>query len=214
MLINLMRRASFWMALFLGTTSVVAVGQEGVAPAVFQPADTLESVKPQRMVDKPGAIHAPGSTRAPIELRPPENDVDIGTLKRSDGSMVKVMASLGAVLALFGMVAWFLRRKAPNAMRNLPKDAFEIYGRATLNSRQYVQLLRVGNRLILVAVSTNGAHTLTEITDSAEIDRLQAICQVPRQPVAQPGSHDTGVPHHLVGVRARDEMTFTESRHE
>ncbi|MEK6250042.1 MAG: flagellar biosynthetic protein FliO [Planctomycetales bacterium] len=219
MLIKLARRASFWLALTACSMAVIAVGQDSIAPAIFQPPESsLESVRPLQspklVIDKPA-----DSSPEPIELRPPNQDqVDIGTLPQKDGSMIKVMASLGAVLALFGLVAWVLRRKAPSAMRNLPKDAFEIYGRAALNSRQHVQLLRVGNRLLLVAVSANDAHTLAEITDTKEIDRILSACQgrTTGQAVTQPEnrSSETNVPQHLTGLQARDELTYTEPRHE
>jgi flagellar biogenesis protein FliO len=46
-----------------------------------------------------------------------------------------------------------------------------------------MQLVRVGNKVLLLAVTANSAETLTEITDPDEIDRLNGIC---RQ--NQPGS--------------------------
>jgi hypothetical protein len=38
-------------------------------------------------------------------------------------------------------------------------------------------LLRVGNKLVLVALTPGGAETLTEVTDPAEVDRLMGLCQ-------------------------------------
>jgi hypothetical protein len=59
----------------------------------------------------------------------------------------------------------------------LPKEVFEILGRAPLGARQQVQLLRCGNKLLLVSVTPGGAETLTEVTDPAEVERIAAICQ-------------------------------------
>jgi hypothetical protein len=38
-------------------------------------------------------------------------------------------------------------------------------------------LLRIGNKMLLVAISAGGAETLTEITDPLEVDRLAGLCQ-------------------------------------
>ncbi len=42
--------------------------------------------------------------------------------------------------------------------------------------RQSMQVIRFGNKIILVAVSPNGYDTLTEITDPVEVDRLAGLC--------------------------------------
>jgi hypothetical protein len=39
------------------------------------------------------------------------------------------------------------------------------------------QLLRVGNKLVLVSLTPAGAETITEITDPVEVDRLIGLCQ-------------------------------------
>jgi hypothetical protein len=40
-----------------------------------------------------------------------------------------------------------------------------------------MQLVRVGNKLLLLSVTATAAETLTEITDPQEIERLTALCQ-------------------------------------
>ena len=46
-----------------------------------------------------------------------------------------------------------------------------------MNAKQEMQLVRLGNKLLLLAVTPEGAETLTEITDPVEIDRLSELCQ-------------------------------------
>ena len=46
-----------------------------------------------------------------------------------------------------------------------------------LGARQQVQLLRCGNKLLLVSITPGGAETLTEVTDPLEVDRIAGICQ-------------------------------------
>ena len=79
--------------------------------------------------------------------------------------MISIAGSTGLVLGIFLLLVWIVRRKTPQAMVRLPGEAFEVLGRAPLNGRQQVQLLRCGNRLLLVSVTPSGAETLTEITD-------------------------------------------------
>ena len=99
--------------------------------------------------------------------------------KKSTGlpSMVTVVGSLGIVLGLFLLIAWFMRRSAPQSLTRLPDEAFEVLGRAPLLGRQNVHLLRCGNKLLLVSITPVGAETLTEITDPEEVDRLAGLCR-------------------------------------
>ncbi len=59
----------------------------------------------------------------------------------------------------------------------LPKEVFEIIGRAPLGARQQVQLLRCGSKLLLVSITPQGTETLTEVTDPVEVDRIAGICR-------------------------------------
>jgi len=96
---------------------------------------------------------------------------------RSTGSIATALGGLAFVLGLFFLVAWLLKRSMPRASRPLPAEAVEVLGRTMLADRQYAHLVRVGNKMVLVAVSAGGAETLTEITDPAEVDRLAGICR-------------------------------------
>jgi flagellar biogenesis protein FliO len=98
-------------------------------------------------------------------------------------SLVTVGASLVVVLGLFLIVAWLLRKASPGATASLPKEVFEILGRAPLASRQQVHLVRCGRKLLLLSVAQAGIDTLAEIDDPTEVDRLAGLCAQ-----AQPGS--------------------------
>jgi len=110
------------------------------------------SAAPKRSLDRPAA---PTPTTA------------IGT----------VASSLAIVLGLFAALVWFSKRFAPAGSAAWPKEAVELLGRAPLTGRQTMQLIRVGNRLLLVALSANGAETLTEITDPVEVEHLAGLCR-------------------------------------
>ena len=91
--------------------------------------------------------------------------------------MITAGGSLAIVLGLFFIVAWAMRKTAPRGSLLLPKEVFEVLGRAPLGARQQVQLLRCGNKLLLVSITPSGAETLTEVTDPLEVDRIAGICQ-------------------------------------
>jgi flagellar biogenesis protein FliO len=91
--------------------------------------------------------------------------------------MITVGGSLAIVLGLFLVVAWAMRKTAPRGSLVLPREVFDILGRAPLGVRQQVQLLRCGNKLLLVSITPNGTETLTEVTDPVEVDRIAGICQ-------------------------------------
>ena len=101
------------------------------------------------------------------------------------GAVGTVVGSLGLVLGLFLAIAWASRRLAPAGAAPLPKEAVELLGHAPLAGRQQLRLLRVGNKLLLVAVSPTGMETLTEITESAEVEHLLALCRRGRTGSAQ-----------------------------
>jgi flagellar biogenesis protein FliO len=84
---------------------------------------------------------------------------------------------LAAVVALFLGLAWVMRRGMPGAQTLLPSEVVESLGRAPLAARQQMQLIRCGNKLLLVCVSSAGAETLTEITDPQEVERLSGLCR-------------------------------------
>jgi flagellar protein FliO/FliZ len=124
---------------------------------------------------------ASDSPRAPLRLAP-RSDASKQPLAKPatpsvGGAVGTVVSSLGVVLGLFLVIAWFSRRFVPAGASQLPKEAVELLGRAPLAGRQQMQLLRVGNKLLLVAMSPVGIETLTEITEAAEVEHLVALCR-------------------------------------
>jgi flagellar biogenesis protein FliO len=88
-----------------------------------------------------------------------------------------VAGSLGIVLGLFLVIVWISRRFAPAGSAMLPKEAVELLGRAPLVGRHQAQLVRVGNKLLLVALTPAGCETLTEVTEPTEVEHLLALCR-------------------------------------
>jgi flagellar biogenesis protein FliO len=122
--------------------------------------------------------------------------------------VITTIASLAVVLGLFLLAMWFVRRHLPRGSGPLPGDVLEVLGRATIGHRQSVTLLRLGDRLLLIATNASGMHTLGEITDPDEVTRLLGIC---RQ--AQPGSATAAFRQVLQQMSRPPQAGKTEDRH-
>lgn len=85
-------------------------------------------------------------------------------------------AGLAIVVGLFLVCAWLWRGGKHNPNSALPQEAFQVLGRAPLVGRTSAQLIRVGNKLVLVAVTAEGLQPLAEITEPGEVDRLAGLC--------------------------------------
>ncbi len=88
-----------------------------------------------------------------------------------------MLGSLAIVLGLFVMTIKLLRRGMPGVKQRLGRDVVEVLGQTPLAPRQTLQVIRFGNKILLVAMSPDGCDTLTEITDPLEVDRLAGMCQ-------------------------------------
>jgi flagellar biogenesis protein FliO len=75
------------------------------------------------------------------------------------------------------LFAGLVRRGGKKSNALLPEEVVSVLGRVPLAARQFAELVRVGNKLVLISVTPGGAEPLTEITDPAEIDRLVGLCR-------------------------------------
>ncbi len=62
----------------------------------------------------------------------------------------------------------------------MPSDVFEVLGRAPLAGRQQAQIVRFGDKLILLAVSATGVDSIGEVDTPEEVDRIVSACQSQR----------------------------------
>ena len=117
----------------------------------------------------------------PLPLEPPRRARDAAGRSSQPLSPTRALStvatSLAVVLGVFILLVWFSRRSGRRGSAALPSDIVETLGRTPLNARQEMQLVRVGNKLLLLSVTASTAETLTEITDANEIERLTALCR-------------------------------------
>jgi flagellar protein FliO/FliZ len=130
----------------------------------------LSADEPPRFSPKPSLPLSPRSESSRQHITKP-------AAPTAKGALTTVGGSLAIVLGLFLVIAWCARSFTPAGAQILPKEAVELLGRISLTARQQAHLIRVGNKLLLVAISAAGSETLTEITDAAEVESLTGLCR-------------------------------------
>lgn len=145
-----------------------------------QSKDAPRRLAPTSEQHRPVAQAAHQAERTPLAISPRESSVP----SRAPGALRSILgmfAALGAVIGLLLAAMWGLRKLLPKDASALPGEVFQVLGRKPLLGRQQAQVVRFGNKLVLLAVSPLGAESLAEITDPAEVERLTGLCQ--RTPV-------------------------------
>lgn len=92
-------------------------------------------------------------------------------------SLMQTGVALAIVLLLVFACAWLLRKAGPKSLQPLPLEAVQLLGNAPLYGKQHLRLIRMGQRVLLLAVSETSTQTLTEVTDPAEVGQLLELCQ-------------------------------------
>lgn len=161
-----------------------AAGQPPLPPTAPPPFDS--QVQPA-VHQLPAPVAANDVQR---RLRPPtlSPTIDLGQATRTGAtsptpsllpkweSLSTSVSATAIVIGGFLLCAWLLRRGVRKSGAALPRDVVAVLGRMPLAARNVAQLLRVGNKLVLISITPAGAETLTEVTDPAEVDRLIGLC--------------------------------------
>lgn len=89
------------------------------------------------------------------------------------------MRMLGGTLLAGGgllVLAYLTRGMRGNTRRSLPSPVAEVLGYLPFPGRAPLQLIKLGNKLVLVATDGNTVQTVAEVTDGEEVSRLANIC--------------------------------------
>lgn len=149
--------------------------------SVYRPTHLSEQpvAAPAQAVAAPATQTTPAVQ--PLPLSPPREkagrDLVAPRMPGDRSTVTTICTSLAVVLGLFFLCAWFLRRNMPKGMSLLPSEVVEQLGRAPLAGKQNMHLVRVGQKLLLIAVTPFGTETLTEVTDPDEVARLCGLCR-------------------------------------
>lgn len=146
-------------------------------PAEFPPvaqALHLEAAPVAEFPDEnPG--EAPQALPLPKRSNTKSQAVSLPSLNFQGNQTASIAASLFVVIGLFLMFAWVGKKNMKPASSRLSKEVVQVLGKSQLSGKQQLELVRVGQKLLLLCVTPHGADTLTEITDPAEVERLLAI---------------------------------------
>ena len=126
-----------------------------------------------RLFVGPAADSQPARSRPGLAANPLDT---VMNWRPSSQQMTATGAGLAITVGLLLSFIWLVRSMTPKSSRPLPREVVEVLGRAPLGSKQMTQLVRVGHKLVLIAITPEGAETLTEITDPEEVARLVAAC--------------------------------------
>jgi len=144
-----------------------SVHDEPVAPAAEAAGRRLAPPSTESLFGRTAnqASRASGSARRLVQFGLPTE------------SIYTIVTALTIVVGTFLLFAWVMRRGTRRSAAILPADVVSVLGRVPIAARQFAELLRVGNKLVLVSLTPSGAEPLTEVTDPAEVDRLIGLCQ-------------------------------------
>ena len=85
------------------------------------------------------------------------------------------MVSLVGVAGMLLRITKVLQRRAAPGKGRLPTAVLEVLGKASLDYKHTLFLVRWGSRLLLVTVSANGLQTLAELRDPDEINQMLRV---------------------------------------
>ena len=89
----------------------------------------------------------------------------------------KMLGSLAIVLGAYFAFVWVVRKISPAANTHLPPTVVQVLGRTPFGPKQYLQLVKLGSKLVLLIHGPDGTHPLGEITDPVEVEQLLCQCK-------------------------------------
>jgi flagellar biogenesis protein FliO len=90
------------------------------------------------------------------------------------------MTTGGGLVIVVGLIligAKLLRHRGFSATASLPNEVVQVLGRKPVDYRHTIHLVRCGSRLLVLGSSQTGLTTLSEITDTAEVEQICELCQ-------------------------------------
>lgn len=123
----------------------------------------------------------PLDQRLPGPSQPANREVSVSSgLSPGFGHGAKSLLQTGVALVvvlglMFGFV-WLFKRTAPKSLLPLPIETVQVLGNAPLHGKQHLRLIRLGQRVLLLAVSETTSQTLAEVTDPDEVQYLLQMC--------------------------------------
>lgn len=123
----------------------------------------------------------PVFAQSPLPLPPDAAAVEQGASpsERSTGggTLLPTVGTIAIVTGTLVLVLWLLKKTQGDSGRSIPSSVVKTLGKTRIGTTP-VFLIAVGNKLVLVAASSNGLTPLTEINDSTEADAIRKTLEV------------------------------------
>jgi flagellar biogenesis protein FliO len=86
-------------------------------------------------------------------------------------NITKMLSSLAIVLGGYFAFVWVVRKFNPGANSQLPPDVVQVLGKTPFGTRQTLQVVRLGSKLVLLLNGADGTFPMGEVTDPDEVNR-------------------------------------------
>lgn len=141
--------------------------------AAPESGDKVQSVTPAPAPDRGIAEYNRGRALFADTADAAADETEGGQRTLGPGTFALQAVLAVAVLAfLFWAALQGMRKYLPGGKQLFASPSMEVLGRTHLDPRRYISLVRVGRRILVVAVSADGITSLSEITDGAEVAEL------------------------------------------
>lgn len=138
-----------------------------VAPASTPP--TVETSSSPQSETFPRLLIEGGETAAATATKAGKNQFA--------APLVTVTSSLAVVLGLFAVLVWVSRKYGSKTMGgSIPSEVIQTLGSTAIDPRTRITMIRLGNRILVLAQSASGIEPISEITDPDEVRNLTALC--------------------------------------
>ncbi|MFV0444163.1 MAG: flagellar biosynthetic protein FliO [Planctomycetaceae bacterium] len=147
----------------------------GAAKGLDRPSATASAVANHSPpTPSAGAPSAEAQSKTPI-VRSEESDPT--AVPRTRNSPWGTLAVVGTLLAGLYLVSRWLKSAGPTGWSNAAPQAVNLLGTTPITPQSAVHVIQVGERLLVVGSGPGGLHTLTELTDPAEVAHLAHLCR-------------------------------------
>ncbi len=100
-----------------------------------------------------------------------------GNPSKASSGWMTTTGSLFLVLGIIVVAGYLFSRHGARLPGMLPADVVQVLGKRYLDSRNSLQLIRCGSKILVVANSAqHGLTTLAEITDPHEVEQITGQC--------------------------------------
>ncbi|MCH2182225.1 MAG: flagellar biosynthetic protein FliO [Mariniblastus sp.] len=94
----------------------------------------------------------------------------------ADLDLTKMLGSLAIVLGGYFGIVWFMRKFNPGSSGALPTEVVEVLGTTPFGPKKHLQVIRLGNKLLLLMNSAEGSQMIGEVSDPEEVEYLASLC--------------------------------------